>query len=146
MYGTKRWMVIQNAERESANPACMEVAGIGPSAAKARRDQSSPFVHLADMTLSIEFKAEPCDEVELGLEEIDVVFLVHHQLLEQVARYIILRGVAMRPRRCAAEDASDWSGSCTTASSERFRLNGLEARPCRFTVTIAQIATKTSNC
>jgi hypothetical protein len=48
------------------------------------------------MTLRVELKAEPADEIELRFEEIDVVFLVRHQLLEQVACHIVLRGVAVR--------------------------------------------------
>jgi hypothetical protein len=40
---------------------------------------------VADMLLRVEFKADTVDEVELGFEEIDVMLLVLHQLLEQVA-------------------------------------------------------------
>src|ERR1700730_16390012 len=54
------------------------------------------LAHLADMMLRVELKAEPADEIELRFEEIDVVFLVRHQLLEQVACYIVPRGVAVR--------------------------------------------------
>ena len=53
------------------------------------------LAHLADMILRVELKAEPADEIELRFEEIDVVFLVRHQLLEQVACHIVLRGVAV---------------------------------------------------
>ena len=42
------------------------------------------LAHLANMILSVELKAELADEIELRFEEIDVVFLVRHQLLEQV--------------------------------------------------------------
>ena len=48
------------------------------------------------MILRVELKAELADEIELRFEEIDVVFLVRHQLLEQVACHIVLRGVAVR--------------------------------------------------
>src|ERR1700720_624990 len=54
------------------------------------------LAHLADMMLRVELKPEPADEIELRFEEIDVVFLVRHQLLEQVACHIVLRGVAVR--------------------------------------------------
>src|SRR5580704_10152241 len=50
---------------------------------------------LADMVLGIELEPELGDKVELGLEKIDVLFLVMHQLLEQVARHVILHAVAM---------------------------------------------------
>ena len=50
------------------------------------------LAHLADMMLRVELKPEPADEIELRFEEIDVVFLVRHQLLEQVACHIVLRG------------------------------------------------------
>jgi len=43
------------------------------------------LAHLADTILRVELKAELADEIELRFEEIDVVFLVRHQLLEQVA-------------------------------------------------------------
>ena len=39
----------------------------------------------ANMALGIELKANALDQVELGLEQVDVVFLVLHQFLEQVA-------------------------------------------------------------
>src|SRR5258707_4008401 len=54
------------------------------------------LAHLADMVLHVELKAEPADEMELRFEEIDVEFLVRHQLLEQFACHIVLRGVAVR--------------------------------------------------
>ena len=37
------------------------------------------------MLLGVELKADAADQVELGFEEIDMMFLVLHQLLEQVA-------------------------------------------------------------
>ncbi len=54
------------------------------------------LVHLSDMILRVELKAELVDEIELRFEEIDVVFLVRHQLLEQVPCHIVPRGVAVR--------------------------------------------------
>ena len=33
----------------------------------------------ADMLLGVEFEADPLDQIELGFEEINVVFLVLHQ-------------------------------------------------------------------
>ena len=50
----------------------------------------------ADVFLSVKLDANSFDQIELGFEEIDVVFLVRHQLLEQVACYIVPRGVAVR--------------------------------------------------
>ena len=64
-------------------------------AAKRQRYQSSPSLILPIMMLRVELKPEPADEIELRFEEIDVVFLVRHQLLEQVACHIVLRGVAV---------------------------------------------------
>ena len=46
------------------------------------------------MMARVQFEAELGDEIELSFEKIDVVLLVHHQLLEQVACHIITRGVA----------------------------------------------------
>ena len=64
-------------------------------AAKPQRYQSSPSLILPIMMLRVELKPEPADEIELRFEEIDMVFLVRHQLLEQVACHIVLRGVAV---------------------------------------------------
>src|SRR5436190_5180693 len=52
--------------------------------------------NLADMVLSVELETELGDQIELGLQEIDVLLLIMHQLLEQIARYIILDRMAMR--------------------------------------------------
>ena len=49
------------------------------------------MVHLADMSRLVQFHADAADEVELGLEEVDVVLLVLHQPFEQVARDVPLR-------------------------------------------------------
>src|SRR5581483_7954626 len=54
-----------------------------------------PALEPADMLLGVEFEPDPADQVDLGFEEVDVVFLVLHQLLEQVARDVILHGVTM---------------------------------------------------
>ena len=51
-----------------------------------------------DMFLGVKLEPDPVDLVKLRLEEIDVVFLVHHQVLEQVAGDIILHGMTMRRR------------------------------------------------
>src|SRR5271168_558403 len=45
--------------------------------------------------LRVELKTEFADQIELGFEEIDVVLLVCHQLLEQVPRDIILHAVTI---------------------------------------------------
>ena len=39
----------------------------------------------ADVLLGVEFEPDASDQVKLGFEEIDVVFLVLHQAFEQVA-------------------------------------------------------------
>src|SRR5437870_3091292 len=52
-------------------------------------------LELSDVMLRIELEAELGDEVELGLQEIDVVFLVRHQLLEEIPGDIVLRGMAV---------------------------------------------------
>ena len=48
------------------------------------------LLELADVVLGVELEAELGDQVELRFEEVDVLFLVVHQLLEQVARDVIL--------------------------------------------------------
>src|SRR5436190_23845021 len=39
----------------------------------------------ADMLLRVELEPDALDQVQLGFEEVDVMFLVLHQLFEQVA-------------------------------------------------------------
>src|SRR5262249_28541733 len=51
---------------------------------------------LANVMLGVELEPELGDEIELGLEIIDMLFLVVHELLEQVARHVVLDGVAVR--------------------------------------------------
>src|SRR6202044_3788274 len=53
------------------------------------------FADLADVMLGVELGAELGDQIKLGLEKIDVMLFVAHQLLEQVARDVILDRVAM---------------------------------------------------
>jgi len=43
---------------------------------------STPALQPTDMLLSVELKPDAPDQVELGLEEIDVMFLVLHQAFE----------------------------------------------------------------
>ena len=50
------------------------------------------------MLLGVKLEPDPLDQIKLRLEEIDVVFPVHHQVLEQVAGDIILHGMTMRRR------------------------------------------------
>ena len=49
----------------------------------------------ADMLLGIELDADLLDEVELGLEEVDMAFLVRHQLLEQVLGHPVADALAI---------------------------------------------------
>ena len=46
---------------------------------------SVPVLQPADMLLRIELEPDALDQIKLGFEEVDVMFLVLHQLLEQVA-------------------------------------------------------------
>src|ERR1700722_17065255 len=69
----------------------LTIAGSGA----VRRGSILVFLELADMVLRVELEPELGDQVELGLEKIDVLFLVMHQLLEQVARHVGLHAVAM---------------------------------------------------
>src|SRR6516165_11345902 len=58
-----------------------------------------PFaLKLADVLLRVELEADAADQVELGFEEVDVMFLIAHQLLEQVARDVVLYAVAIGRR------------------------------------------------
>src|SRR5947209_8235812 len=52
----------------------------------------------ADVLLGVKLQPDPPDQVELGFEEVDVVFLVLHQAFEQVARHIVLDLMAIGRR------------------------------------------------
>src|SRR5215472_885978 len=60
------------------------------------RARSIVVVGLADMVLGVELEPELGDEIELGLEIVDMLLLVVHELLEQVAAHVVLDRVAMR--------------------------------------------------
>src|SRR5713226_8966984 len=53
-------------------------------------------VGLADVMLGVELDAELGNKTELRLEIVDVLFLVVHELLEQVAADVILDRMAVR--------------------------------------------------
>ena len=57
---------------------------------------------LADVMLRIKLDAKLGDEIELLLEEIDVLFLVVHQLLEQVAGDVVLDRMDRGVEQCGA--------------------------------------------
>src|SRR2546429_383514 len=56
---------------------------------------SLALVDLANMMLGVELKAKLGDEVDLGFKEVDMMFLVVHQLLKEAARHIVLHTVAV---------------------------------------------------
>src|SRR5690606_9178769 len=47
-------------------------------------------VEAADMALRVQFDADLADQIDLGFEEIDVTFLVLHQILEQILADVVL--------------------------------------------------------
>src|SRR4030081_2608262 len=53
------------------------------------------LVGLADVMLGVKLEPELGHQIELGLEEVDVLLLVMHQLLEKMARHIVLGAVAV---------------------------------------------------
>src|SRR4051812_11493056 len=53
---------------------------------------------LADVMLRIQLDAELLHQMQLRFEEVDVVLLVLHQLLEEVAGHVVARAVAMGRR------------------------------------------------
>ena len=50
------------------------------------------------MLLRVELEADPVDQVKLGFEEIDVVLFILHQILEQIARHIVLDAMTISRR------------------------------------------------
>jgi hypothetical protein len=47
------------------------------------------------MMLGVKLRSELCDEVDLGFKEIDMMFLVVHQLLKEAACHVVLHTVAV---------------------------------------------------
>src|SRR5436309_3128308 len=68
--------------------------------------RSSAFLGLADMVLGVELETEAGDQLELGFEVVNVLFLVLHQLFKQVPGHIVLGGVTMS-RRPLVEGAGE---------------------------------------
>src|SRR5262245_63246327 len=62
------------------------------------------------MVLGIELKPELGDEIELSFEEVDVFFLIVHELLEQIARHIIANRMAVRRRLLIERAGRDFGG------------------------------------
>src|SRR5947209_4452267 len=49
----------------------------------------------ADVLLGVEIESDALDQMQLSFEEVDVVFLILHQALEQIARNIVLHAMAV---------------------------------------------------
>src|SRR5260370_42131419 len=64
----------------------------------------------ADMLLGVKLKPDPSNQIKLGFEEIDVVLLVLHQALEQIARDIVLDAVAVGRRFLIKVTGADLGG------------------------------------
>src|SRR6185312_15445104 len=86
--------------RLAPRPIVQRIKMAGTSPAMARKAAAGEalvtvLVELADVMLGIELKAELGDEIELGFEEVDVVFFVLHQRLKQIARDVVLDHMAV---------------------------------------------------
>src|ERR1700704_465040 len=64
----------------------------------------------ADMLLGVKLEPDPPDHIELGFEEVDVVFLVLHQAFEQIARDVVLDAVAVSRRFLVKRAGTDLGG------------------------------------
>ena len=62
------------------------------------------------MLLGIALEPDPLDQIELGFEEVDVVLLVLHQALEQIARDVVLDAVAVGRRFLVERAGADLGG------------------------------------
>src|SRR5262249_33249700 len=62
------------------------------------------------MVLGLDVKPAAGDEIELSFEEVDVFFLVVHELLEQIARHIIANRMAVRRRLLIERAGRDFGG------------------------------------
>src|SRR5438132_10079009 len=60
--------------------------------------QSLGVFGLTDVALRIKLDAELLHQMKLRFEEVDVILLVLHQLLEQVAGHVVARAMAMGRR------------------------------------------------
>ena len=77
--------------RGSAGWSCVKVLlTFDPTTPEARSRSVVVLVDLADVMLSVELDSEVADEAELRFKEVDMRFLVVHQLFEQIARDIVL--------------------------------------------------------
>src|SRR5438132_5855470 len=56
---------------------------------------SALALEVADVLLGVELEPDTLDQIELRLEEVDMVLLVLHQALEQVARDVVLGAVTI---------------------------------------------------
>src|SRR5215468_4110574 len=78
---------------------CESIAFAGTTARKFENRESAPrsvlALEFADVLLGVELKADALDQIELGFEEVDVLLLVLHQVLEQVTRDIVLYAMAV---------------------------------------------------
>src|SRR5438874_6740387 len=92
-----------NAQNTAESTSCALSTKIKPDSrgsspamtTESARAISLILVGLADMMLRVELEPELGHEIELRLQKIDVLFLVGHQLLEQIARDVILDGMAI---------------------------------------------------
>ena len=90
-WGDLSTRALLDVERPSPHPAAhfMSVdprasfARLGPL--KGRVKDSVPALQPTHMLLGVELKPDASDQIELGFEEVDVMLLVLHQALEQVA-------------------------------------------------------------
>src|SRR5512132_2221636 len=78
------------------NPACRSLNVLSHPSFEGETSIFAFLAHFADVMLRVKLEAKLADEIDLGFEEIDVVFFIRHQLLEQIACYVILDGVTMR--------------------------------------------------
>src|SRR5438874_2986059 len=85
-----RGLPVSNASWNTGSPAFA-----GDDGCWRRKTVLMLALEPADVLLGVEFKADAADHIELGFEEIDVMLLVLHQLLEQVARDVILDAMAV---------------------------------------------------
>src|SRR5262245_24769522 len=58
-------------------------------------ERSVVALEMADVLLRVEFEPDALNQIQLGLEEVDVVLLVLHHALEHIARHVILDAVTI---------------------------------------------------
>ena len=89
------------------------------------------LAELAHVLLAVEFDADLRDQRDLRLEEVDMLLLVVHQLLEQVAGDVVAHAVAVRGGFFLERARGDFGPEITVQDRKSTRLNSSHSQQSR---------------